>query len=133
MTAHGGSAIINSGDLTAYNEHYSRKDPFRASAVRYSSPRIVQDEDLLPNEGLIQSDFYRSLISPYGWRYATLIILAVDIRRLEFITIWRSKDQGPMDEKQLGCWICLSLTFRERWKFVRFLAWSANVWPEQKP
>ena len=59
---------------------------------------MVQGDDLLPNEGLLRTDLYRDLLAPRGCRYATLILLTLTLRRIEIVTIWRTIDQGTMDE-----------------------------------
>lgn len=98
VRAQGSISISESLDVFAYNERYAATDPFRAPALRDSTPRIVQDEDLLPHQGLTQTDLYRDLLEPQGSRYGTLIILTLQLRRLECISIWRSLAQGPMDD-----------------------------------
>jgi DNA-binding CsgD family transcriptional regulator len=98
IRAQGGSSELESLDVLAYNERYAASDPFRAPALRDTHPRIVQDEDLLPNAGLLQTDLYRDILAPRDSRYATLLLLTTQLRRLECISIWRTTDQGPMDE-----------------------------------
>lgn len=85
-------------DALAYNERYASSDPFRAPCFRNPSPRIIQGDDLLPNEGLLKTDLYRYILAPQRCRYATLILLILTVRRIECITIWRTTDQGPMDD-----------------------------------
>jgi DNA-binding CsgD family transcriptional regulator len=98
--AQGGSRPGDRVDVLAYNQRYVGTDPFRAPCFRNPSPRIVQGDDLLPDEGLLKTDLYRDLLAPQRCRYATLILLTLTIRRIELITIWRTIDQGPMDD---GC------------------------------
>jgi DNA-binding CsgD family transcriptional regulator len=95
--AQGGSTLDDQVDALAYNERYARSDPFRAPCLRNPLPRVVQGDDLLPNEGLLRTDLYRDLLAPQRCRYATLILLTLTVRRIEVITIWRTIDQGPMD------------------------------------
>ena len=95
--AQGGTRPGDRVDILAYNERYVGSDPFRAPCFRDPSPRIVQGDDLLPNEGLLKTDLYRDLLAPQRCRYATLILLTLTVRRIELITIWRTIDQGPMD------------------------------------
>lgn len=96
--AQGGSTPEKRVDVLAYNKQYVGSDPFRAPCFRNPEPRIVQGDELLPNEGLLRTDLYRDLLAPQGCRYATLILLTLTVRRVELITIWRSMDQGPMDK-----------------------------------
>jgi DNA-binding CsgD family transcriptional regulator len=87
--------------VAAYNEKYARSDPFRAPLVHYSRTRnpvrVFTDEELLPNQGLLSTDFYRNLVSPLNLRYCTVTVLALSVRRLDAISVWRSPQDGPMD------------------------------------
>jgi DNA-binding CsgD family transcriptional regulator len=96
--AHGGNIPSDRVNVLAYNQRYAGSDPFRAPCLRNPRPRIVQGDDLLPNQGLLQTDLYRDLLAPILCRYATLLILAQTVRRIEVITIWRTIDQGPMED-----------------------------------
>jgi DNA-binding CsgD family transcriptional regulator len=100
--AQGGSGPDQRVDALAYNEKYVQDDPFRAPCLRDPRPRIAQSEELLPNNGLINTKLYRDLLAPHGFRYATLVLLTLTIRRIEIITIWRTTDQGPMDEHSIA-------------------------------
>jgi len=95
ISAASGGGVV---DQAAYNQKYAARDPFRAPIVRCSCASVVQDEDLLPNQGLLQTDLYRNLLAPAGLRYTTHLPIAISIRRLECVTIVRSHDQGPMGD-----------------------------------
>jgi DNA-binding CsgD family transcriptional regulator len=97
--AQGGSIPSHLVDVLAYNQRYAGSDPFRAPCFRNPLPRVVQGDELLPNEGLLQTDLYRDLLAPLFCRYATLLLLTLTMRRIEVVTIWRTFDQGPMDEE----------------------------------
>ena len=96
--AQGGSGPDNKVDAFAYNERYVQNDPFRGPCLRDPRPRIVQGDDLLPNEALLHTELYRDLLAPHSFRYATLILLTLKLRRIEIITVWRTIDQGQMDK-----------------------------------
>jgi DNA-binding CsgD family transcriptional regulator/PAS domain-containing protein len=96
--AQGGSSILDGVDMLAYKERFAPSDPFRAPVLQIGRPAVVQGEDLLPNEALLKTDLYRQLLAPQGYRYATLVLLSVTVRRLEVISIYRTFDQGPMDD-----------------------------------
>jgi len=74
ILAEGGRPI---GDLTvtAYNQAYATKDPFRAALfglARVSDPiGVFTDEDLLPSAGLLRTDLYRDLLAPARLRHGT--------------------------------------------------------------
>ena len=97
VSAQGGSNILDDVGKLVYKEKFAPSDPFRAPALRFGRSGVVQDEDLLPNEGLLARDMYRYVLAPKGYRYATLLLLAATLRRLEAISIYRSIDRGPMD------------------------------------
>ena len=99
--AQGGSSLLDGVDLLTYKEKFAPSDPFRAPVLRMGRPGVVRDEDLLPNEGLLKTDMYRHLLAPQGYRYATLVLLTVNVRRLEALSIWRSMEQGPMEEDSI--------------------------------
>jgi DNA-binding CsgD family transcriptional regulator len=96
--AQGGSTPDDQVDAFAYNERYVQSDPFRAPCLRNPTPRVVQGDELLPNQSLLRTDLYRDLLAPRRCRYATLLLLTLTLRRIELITVWRSIEQGPMDK-----------------------------------
>lgn len=86
--------------VNVYNERYGNSDPFRAPLIRNAKIGVFQGDDILPHEGLLQTEMYRELVLPLGARYATLVPLTLSVRRLEAISLWRTLEVGPMDE---GC------------------------------
>lgn len=85
-------------DDQAYSERYAGTDPFRGPVLRNSLCGVFQGDELLPNEGLLLTDLYRDLLAPIGLRYTTHVVLTVNVRRLEVVTIARTLDQGAMHE-----------------------------------
>jgi PAS domain-containing protein len=83
---------------TEYNRRYGNTDPFRTALIRNARIGVFQGDDILPNEGLLQTDIYRELVSRLGLRYATLVPLTLSVRRFEAISVWRTPEAGPMDE-----------------------------------
>jgi DNA-binding CsgD family transcriptional regulator len=57
----------------------------------------MEPEALLPRAELEQSDFYRAIIAPGGYRYPGLVALTCTLRRLEAISFWRTGDEGNLD------------------------------------
>lgn len=96
--AQGGSKLLEGVDMLTYKEKYAPSDPFRAPVLRFGRPGVVQDEDMLPSAGILKTEMYRQLLAPRGYRYGTLVLLSVTVRRLEALSIWRSMEQGPMEE-----------------------------------
>lgn len=106
--AQGGSDPRDRVDALSYNERYVGSDPFRTPCLQDPRPRVVQGDDLLSEGDLLRTDLYRDLLAPHRFRYATLILLTLTLRRIEVVTIWRIIDQGPMDE---NCNRLLNLLF----------------------
>jgi DNA-binding CsgD family transcriptional regulator len=100
VRSHSGPEIA-AESVMAYNERYAGSDPFRAPALSDPRPRIVDGDELLPNEGLLRTEMFRDVILPLGGRFATIVLLTVNVRRLEAISIWRTPERGPMDEESL--------------------------------
>jgi DNA-binding CsgD family transcriptional regulator len=97
-----GGNIPQAKDLRGqYNSRYVLKDPFRTALIRKGRTGVYQDEELLPNEGLLKSEMYQKLVVHFGVRFATLVPLTVSVRRFEAISLWRSPDQGPMDAESV--------------------------------
>ena len=53
VSAQGGSNILDDVGKLVYKEKFAPSDPFRAPVLRFGRSGVVQDEDLLPNEGLL--------------------------------------------------------------------------------
>ncbi len=83
---------------TVYNERYGNSDPFRTALIRNARIGVFQGDDILPNEGLLQTDMYREFVCRLGLRYATLVPLTLSVRRFEAISVWRTSEIGPMDD-----------------------------------
>ena len=82
-----------------YNERYGGSDPFRAPLIRNARIGVFQGDDLLPNEGILQTDMYREFVCRLGLRYATLVSLTLSVRCFEAISVWRTSEIGPMDDE----------------------------------
>jgi len=98
VRSQGGGSEQTAQGIATYNQRYGHSDPFKAEILRNPRQGIFQVEDLLPNEGILRTDIYRDVLEPSGIRYSTILMLSLTLRRLEAISIWRSPDQGPMDE-----------------------------------
>jgi DNA-binding CsgD family transcriptional regulator len=85
-------------DEQAYSQRYAAVDPLRAPILKSATCGVFSDEDLLPNEGLTRTEMYHALFAPVGTRFTAHLVLTVTVRRLEAITITRTRDQGPMPE-----------------------------------
>jgi DNA-binding CsgD family transcriptional regulator len=98
------SVRANSGDPQAiqnaagYNQQYADDDPYHRALVRNGRLGVFHGDDVFPDESLLQTDLYRTLLAPAGIRHVTLIPLTLSVRRFEAISIWRAPEQGPMGE-----------------------------------
>ena len=94
-------------DLATYNKEYAPTDPFRAALIRYARTNnpvgVFTDEELLPGEGLLNTEFYRQLLTRMNLRHCTVVALALTVRRTDVISVWRTPEEGPIeaDSKRL--------------------------------
>jgi DNA-binding CsgD family transcriptional regulator len=94
-------------DVSDYNKKYAPTDPCRDALIRYARKSdpvgVFTDEELLPGEGLVRTDFYREMLARVNLRHATAVVLALSVRRFDVISVWRSPDEGPIadDSKRL--------------------------------
>ena len=93
-----GGAGVEASVTQAYKDVYAPQDPYRLPMLRSGRTGVVDCEALVPTEELLQSEMYRKVIAPAGFRYPTLIVLTCTIHRLEGISFWRTLDEGPMDK-----------------------------------
>jgi DNA-binding CsgD family transcriptional regulator len=92
-----GGESPNAQTAVDYNERHAATDPFRAALIRQARVGVFDGEELLPNEGLLQTSMYRELIVQLGLRYATLVPLTLTVRCFEAMSVWRTQDSGAMD------------------------------------
>jgi DNA-binding CsgD family transcriptional regulator len=94
-----GGESHNVKTVVEYNERHAATDPFRAALIRQARIGVFDGEELLPNEGLLQTNLHRDLIIHLGVRYATLVPLTLTVRCFEAMSVWRTQDAGAMDEE----------------------------------
>ncbi|MBD8874020.1 hypothetical protein [Rhodanobacter sp. DHB23] len=92
--------------VSTYNQAYAQSDPFRGAIIRYARTRnpvgVYTEDDLLPDDGLLQTPIYRDLLVPANLRHAAITILALSVRCLDAISLWRTPDEGPVDAGSRG-------------------------------
>jgi DNA-binding CsgD family transcriptional regulator len=93
-----GGVPFDSSILDAYAADYAPSDPFRLPMLRHGKTGFLDCEALVPTETLLQSEMYRHIHQPAGYRYPSLILLTCSVRRLEAISFWRTPAEGPMDD-----------------------------------
>ncbi len=96
-----GGAHHSPAAIAAYTAEYKGRDPFMLPLVRSGKTGVIDCEELLPREDLEQSDIYRYLNAPQGYRYPGMVALTCTLRRLEVISFWRSGDEGYLDADSL--------------------------------
>ena len=83
--------------IAEYAANYTTRDPFMLPLIRSAETGVIDCEELLPRAALEESDMYRYLHYPRGYRYPGLVALTCTLRRLEVISFWRSGDEGYLD------------------------------------
>lgn len=83
--------------LAEYAANYAGRDPFMLPLIRSGRIGVVDCEELLSRKALEESDMYRYLNAPRGYRYPGLVALTYTLRRFEVISFWRSGDEGYLD------------------------------------
>jgi DNA-binding CsgD family transcriptional regulator/PAS domain-containing protein len=83
--------------LATYAAEYSGRDPLVLPLIRSGSTGVLDCEELLPRAALVESDVYRYLNAPAGYRYPGLMALTCTLRRFEAISFWRSEEEGYLN------------------------------------
>jgi DNA-binding CsgD family transcriptional regulator len=83
--------------IAEYAAHYTTRDPFMLPLIRSAKTGVIDCEELLPMAALENSDMYRYLHYPRGYRYPGMVALTCTLQRLEVISFWRSADEGYLD------------------------------------
>jgi DNA-binding CsgD family transcriptional regulator/PAS domain-containing protein len=90
-----------SSDLATYNKEYAPTDPVLAALIRYARTNspigVFTDEELLPGGGLLGTAFYQHLLVRMNLRHGTAVVLALNLRRTDAISVWRTPEEGPID------------------------------------
>ena len=87
--------------VAAYAAEYTGRDPYVLPLIKSGAVGLVEPEVLLPREELEQSDMYRALIAPGGYRHPGLVALTCTLRRFEGISFWRTGDEGSLDSESV--------------------------------
>jgi DNA-binding CsgD family transcriptional regulator len=87
--------------IADYAANYAGRDPFMLPLIQSNKIGVVDCEELLPRAALEESDMYRHLNAPRGYRYPGLVALTCTLRRFEVISFWRSGDEGYLDAESV--------------------------------
>jgi len=82
--------------VAAYAAEYTGRDPYLLPLIKSGAVGFVEPDVLLPRAELEQSDMYRALIAPGGYRHPGIVALTCTLRRFEGISFWRTGDEGPL-------------------------------------
>jgi DNA-binding CsgD family transcriptional regulator/PAS domain-containing protein len=83
--------------IATYAAQYPGRDPYVLPLIKSGALGVIEPDDLLPREEMEQSDLYRTLIAPGGYRYPKIVALTCTLRRFEAISFWRSGEEGSLD------------------------------------
>jgi DNA-binding CsgD family transcriptional regulator/PAS domain-containing protein len=72
-----------------YKEQYSYTDPYRQAFMRNPRVGIIEGEDLVPEQKLLESPDYASLVLGRSLQHMTCLVLSITPRTHEIITLWR--------------------------------------------
>lgn len=100
-----GSSLTGSGDpayFRLYNEHYGALDPHAARLPANPQPGPLGiAEELLPLVELERTTYYNEFMKPLGMYYGLGGILRSDENGVEVMSMFRSKDRGPISTDEL--------------------------------
>jgi DNA-binding CsgD family transcriptional regulator len=96
VQAYGGDIDVDSIQL--YNQRFAGTDPFRLGLIRQNRSAVFHGDDVVPPEIFLQTGLYREGLGPFGVRYVTLVPLTLSVRRFEAVSIWRTPEDGPMEQ-----------------------------------
>lgn len=87
--------------IAAYAAEYSGRDPYMLPLIKSGATGVIDPETLLSRTELEESDMYRYLNAPLGYRYPGIVALTCTLRRLEVISFWRSGEEGYLDSNSV--------------------------------
>ncbi len=83
--------------VATYAAEYNGRDPYILPLIKSGAIGVIEPDSILPWSEMEQSDMYRNLIAPGGYRYPGMVALTCTLRRFEAISFWRSADEGYLD------------------------------------
>ncbi len=83
--------------VATYAAEYNGRDPYILPLIKSGAVGVIEPDSLLPWSEMEQSDMYRHLIAPGGYRYPGMVALTCTLRRFEAISFWRSGEEGSLD------------------------------------
>jgi DNA-binding CsgD family transcriptional regulator len=99
----GGGLAFNPEVPKIYNNFYVDIDPLRAPVFQNPRVAVVRGEELVSQDRLRKTEFYNDLVSKHEMEWMTQLALVNPDVEGAVMTLWRRKQDGPMDEA------CISL------------------------
>ena len=104
---------------SAYTE-YAARNPWFLSSEEYTVGRIVTGDELLTNNELIKTDFYRNLIKPQGLFHCLSGVAARRGNLVYLISVYRAPNQQGFGEREKAnltpALAHISLALENRWR-----------------
>lgn len=109
----------NPGFRTAYAKYASR-NPWFLSSEEYTVGRVVTGDELLSNEDLVKTDFYRDLLKPRGLFHCMSGAVVRRGNLVYFVSVHRGQDQSHFGEREKTILkpvlMHISLALENRWR-----------------
>lgn len=107
-------------DLGVRFAEHSRRNPWFLSSDSYQEGAVVAGEDLLSNQDLVKTDFYRDLLAPHRLLHRLCGVAARRGDRIYYVSLHREAGQTPFsgrERTELGSLVRhLSLALENRWR-----------------
>lgn len=84
-----------------YSRRYQQSDPLNPKHFHSSDTRLVNLDEIVPEEQLLASDYYRNFMQPLGHRYVTDMFFRRDGDIVAVATLLRSPQTGPFSSREL--------------------------------
>lgn len=98
----GGGLAFDPEVPKTYNDFYLDNDPFRAPVFQKPRVAVVRGEELVPQDCLRKTEFYNDLVSKHEMEWMTQLALVNSGLEGAVMTLWRRKQDGPMDEASMA-------------------------------
>ncbi|TMJ82003.1 MAG: helix-turn-helix transcriptional regulator [Alphaproteobacteria bacterium] len=89
---------VDPKQVQIYSQTHSRLDPF-SNLRLFDVGQVVSIPELVPYDEFRRGRFFLEWMEPQGWVDAANCVLEKSVLRCSFLTIIRSKEQGPVDDE----------------------------------
>lgn len=83
----------------AYNEGLAAINPWMESPAFYEEGAVVRGEDILPDDDLVETEFYSRYLEPQGLRRHLCGVITQDGQNAYLISLFRSPEAPPFQKK----------------------------------